>query len=51
MIRLSELKLPLSALPVTPLRAADTGFETDADRTPPPHPIAALRQLAAQAPI
>ena len=49
MIRLSELKLPLSALPVTPLRAADTGFETDADRTPPPHPIAALRQLAAQA--
>ena len=49
MIRLSELKLPLSALPVTPLRAADTGFETDADRTPPPHPIAALPQLAAQA--
>ena len=49
MIRLSELKLPLSALPVDTLRAADTGSETAADRTPPPHPIAALRQLVAQA--
>ena len=49
MIRLSELKLPLSALPAPPLRAADTGAETDADRTPPPHPVDALRHLAAQA--
>ncbi|NMM75905.1 NAD(P)/FAD-dependent oxidoreductase [Acidovorax sp. SRB_24] len=49
MIRLSELKLPLSALPVETLRAAHTGAETDADRAPPPHPVAALRRLAAQA--
>ena len=49
MIRLSELKLPLSALPVDARRAADAPTETDADRTPPPHPEAALRQLVAQA--
>ena len=49
MIRLSELKLPLSALPVDVLRAADAPRETDADRTPLPHPIQALRRLAAQA--
>ena len=49
MIRLSELKLPLSALPVDARRAADAPTETDADRTPLPHPEAALRQLAAQA--
>ncbi len=48
MIRLSELKLPLSALPVETRRAADAPTETDADRTPPPHPLQALRQLAAQ---
>ncbi len=49
MIRLSELKLPLSALPVQARRAVDAPAETDEDRLPPPHPDAALRQLAAQA--
>ena len=49
MIRLSELKLPLSALPVDERRASDAPHETEADRTPPPHPEAALRELAAQA--
>ena len=48
MIRISELKLPLSALPVEVRRAADAPTETDEDRTPPPHPEAALRQLAAK---
>ena len=49
MIRISELKLPLSALPVESRRAADAPSETDEDRLPTPHPIDALRQLAAQA--
>ena len=49
MIRVSELKLPLSALPVEMRRAADAPSETDADRLPTPHPETALRQLAAQA--
>ena len=49
MIRLSELKLPLSALPVEHRRAADAPAETDEDRIPPPHPVEALRALAAQA--
>ena len=49
MIRLSELKLPLSALPVQLRRAADAPAETDADRHVPPHPDAVLRELAAQA--
>ena len=49
MIRISELKLPLAALPVEVRRAADAPSETDEDRTPPPHPEAALRQLAAKA--
>ncbi|MDE2394831.1 MAG: FAD-dependent oxidoreductase [Burkholderiales bacterium] len=49
MIRLSELKLPLTALPVEHRRAADAPAETDADRAPVPHPTEALRQLAAQA--
>jgi uncharacterized FAD-dependent dehydrogenase len=48
MIRISELKLPLTALPIEVRRAADAPFETDEDRTPPPHPESALRQLAAQ---
>ena len=34
MIRLSELKLPLSALPVHAPRAADAESETDQDRLP-----------------
>jgi len=49
MIRISELKLPLTALPVESRRAADAPTETDEDRLPPPHPVAELRQLAAQA--
>ena len=49
MIRISELKLPLSALPVQTRRAADAPSETDQDRRPTPHPEEALRQLAAQA--
>ena len=49
MIRLSELKLPLDAVPFEQRRAADAPAETDADRQLPPHPIAALRALAAQA--
>ena len=49
MIRLSELKLALSALPTETLRPADDSVETEAHRAPPPHPIAALRHLVAQA--
>jgi uncharacterized FAD-dependent dehydrogenase len=49
MIRISELKLPLTALPVEARRATDAPSETDQDRTPPPHPEEALRQLAAHA--
>ena len=49
MIRLSELKLPLSAVPFEERRAADAPAETEADRQLPPHPIDALRTLAAQA--
>ena len=49
MIRLSELKLPLSALPVEERRAADAPVETEADRQLPPHPVGALRTLAAEA--
>ena len=48
MIRISELKLPLTALPVEVRRAADAPSETDEDRIPPPHPEEALRQLAAK---
>ncbi|TDQ45143.1 NAD(P)/FAD-dependent oxidoreductase [Tepidicella xavieri] len=49
MIRIAELKLPLAALPVEERRAADAPAETAADRLPPPHPVAALTALAAQA--
>ena len=49
MIRISEIKLPLTALPVEALRAADAPHETEIDRTTPPHPDEALRQKAAQA--
>ncbi|MBA4266922.1 MAG: FAD-dependent oxidoreductase, partial [Comamonadaceae bacterium] len=48
MIRLSELKLPLTELPAEHRRAADAPAETDFDRTPAPHPVEALIQLAAQ---
>jgi uncharacterized protein len=49
MIRLTELKLPLADVPAEHRRAADAPSETDDDRTPPPHPVAALTQLAAAA--
>ena len=49
MIRISELKLPLTALPVEVRRASDAPSETDEDRIPPPHPEEALRHLAAKA--
>jgi uncharacterized FAD-dependent dehydrogenase len=39
----------LSALPIESRRAADAPSETDEDRLPTPHPIEALRQMAAQA--
>ena len=49
MIRITELKLPLSALPVEARRAADAPAETEADRAPVAHPVEALQVLAAQA--
>jgi len=49
MIRLSELKLPLSALPVVTRRAADAPAETDADRAPIIHPFDTLKRMSAQA--
>jgi hypothetical protein len=48
MIRLTELKLPLSALPVVVQRAADAPAETEADRAPAPHPLPTLRELSAR---
>ncbi|MGE0096705.1 MAG: NAD(P)/FAD-dependent oxidoreductase [Hydrogenophaga sp.] len=49
MIRISELKLPLADVPAEHRRAADAPAETDLDREPPPHPVAALTRLAAGA--
>lgn len=49
MIRIAELKLPLAEVPFEERRAADAPSETEADRAPAPHPIAALTRLAAQA--
>lgn len=49
MIRLSELKLPLAALPAEHRRAADAPTETEVDRQPPPHPLEPLTGLAAVA--
>ena len=49
MIRISELKLPLSALPLAQRRAADAPAETEADRAQVAHPLEALQQLAAEA--
>ena len=49
MIRLTELKLPLTALPVITRRAADAPSETEADRHPVIHPLATLTRMAAQA--
>lgn len=49
MIRITELKLPLSALPVEERRASDAPSETEADRAPVAHPVEALKRLCAQA--
>ena len=49
MIRITELKLPLSALPVETRRASDAPSETEADRAPVAHPLDALTRLSAQA--
>ena len=49
MIRISELKLPLTEVPSEHRRAADAPAETEDDRAPPPHPIEALTRQAAQA--
>jgi uncharacterized FAD-dependent dehydrogenase len=49
MLRITELKLPLSALPVDARRAADAPSETDEDRRPTAHPLEALTRMAAQA--
>ncbi|MBT0569722.1 FAD-dependent oxidoreductase [Curvibacter sp. CHRR-16] len=48
MIRITELKLPLSALPVEIRRAADAPSETEEDRRPVSHPTEALQRLVAQ---
>lgn len=47
-LRLTELKLDLAEVPVDKRRAADAPTETDADRAPIAHPIAALTALASQ---
>jgi uncharacterized FAD-dependent dehydrogenase len=49
MIRISELTLPLTAVPAEHRRASDAPSETEHDRTPPPHPVEALTRLAAAA--
>ena len=49
MIRIAELKLPLSEVPAEHRRAADAPTETDQDRVPPPHPVEALTCQAAVA--
>ena len=46
MLRLTELKLPLTALPLDVRRASDAPSETDEDREPVAHPLAALTALA-----
>ena len=48
MIRITEIKLPLSALPVHAPRAADSPSESAQDRMPAAHPLEALRQAAAK---
>ncbi len=49
MLRITELKLPLTALPVDARRAADAPSETEEDRRPTAHPLPALTRMAAQA--
>ena len=47
MLRITELKLPLTALPLDVRRASDAPSETDEDREPLAHPVAALTALVA----
>ena len=49
MIRITEIKLPLAALPVHAPRAADSPSESAHDRMPVAHPLDALREAAAKA--
>ena len=49
MLRITELKLPLTALPVDARRAADAPSETEEDRRPTAHPLPALTRMAAHA--
>ena len=49
MLRITELKLPLTALPLDVRRASDAPSETDEDREPVAHPVAALTAFASQA--
>ena len=48
MIRITEIKLPLAALPVHGLRAADSPSESVQDRMPAAHPLESLREAAAK---
>jgi uncharacterized FAD-dependent dehydrogenase len=48
MIRITEIKLPLAALPVHAPRAADSPSESAQDRMPAAHPLDALREAAAK---
>jgi uncharacterized protein len=48
MIRLSELKLPLTCVPFEQRRSADAPAETQEDRQLPPHPIQELTALVAK---
>jgi uncharacterized FAD-dependent dehydrogenase len=48
MIRITEIKLPLVALPVHAPRAADSPSESAQDRMPAAHPLEALCQAAAK---
>ena len=49
MIRIAELKLPLTEVPAEHRSAADAPTETDEDRIPPPHPVETLTCRAASA--
>ncbi len=48
MIRITEIKLPLAALPVHTPRAADSPSESAQDRLPAAHPLGALREVTAK---
>jgi hypothetical protein len=48
MIRISEIKLPLEAVPFEQRREADAPAESAADLKPPAHPLSALQFMVAQ---